>query len=76
MTSDNLTYTLGIEGGATRTSIILADCSDNVITQFTAGPCNFRLMSKDELESHLISIRERLPKTPNSIGIGMSLIHI
>jgi len=76
MTSDNLTYTLGIEGGATRTSIILADCSDNVITQFTAGPCNFRLMSKDELESHLISIRERLPKTPNSIGIGLAGVRL
>jgi len=72
MMSDSLTYTLGIEGGATRTSIILADCSDNVITQFTAGPCNLRLMSKDQLETHLVSIRERLPKIPDAIGIGLA----
>ncbi len=76
MKFDNLTYTLGIEGGATRTSVILADCGDNVVTRFTAGACNLRLMSKDDLEAHLVSIRERLPQTPDAIGIGLAGVRL
>ena len=47
-----------------------------MVTQFTAGACNLRLMSKDELEAHLISIRERLPRTPDTIGIGLAGVRL
>lgn len=66
------TYTLGIEGGATRTSILFVGPNDEVIEQFTAGPANLRLMSKDDLENHLRSIRDRLPYLPDTIGIGLA----
>ncbi len=65
-------YILGIEGGATRTSILFVDSNDEIIEQFTAGPSNLRLMSKDDLESHLRAIRDRLPYLPDTIGIGLA----
>ena len=65
-------YTLGIEGGATRTSILLIGANDEVIEQFTAGPANLRLMSKDDLEQHLRAIRSRLPVVPDCVGIGLA----
>ncbi len=65
-------YTLGIEGGATRTSILFVGPDDEVIEQFTAGPANLRLMSRDDLESHLRAIRDRLPYLPEAIGIGLA----
>ena len=65
-------YTLGIEGGATRTSILFVGPDDEVIEKFTAGPANLRLMSQDDLENHLQAIRQRLPYLPNAIGIGLA----
>jgi N-acetylmuramic acid 6-phosphate etherase len=76
MPTDELIYTLGIEGGATRTSVILADSNDEVVTQFTAGPCNLRLMSQNDLEAHLRSISERLPRVPDTIGIGLAGVRL
>ncbi len=63
---------LGIEGGGTRTSVLLVNQSDEVLAEFTAGPANLRLMHGDELESHLSRIRDRLPATPTGIGIGLA----
>lgn len=65
-------YTLGIEGGATRTSILFVGSDDEVIEQFTAGAANLRLMTKQDLEAHLRAIRDRLPYIPDSIGIGLA----
>lgn len=65
-------YTLGIEGGATRTSILFVGPDDEVIESFTSGPANLRLMSKEDLEAHLRSIRDRLPYIPEAIGIGLA----
>jgi len=65
-------YTLGIEGGATRTSILFVGPDNEVIEQFTAGPANLRLMSRDDLEAHLRAIRDRLPYLPEAIGIGLA----
>jgi len=65
-------YTLGIEGGATRTSVLFVGPDDEVIEQFMAGPANLRLMTKDDLEAHLYAIRQRLPYLPDAIGIGLA----
>jgi len=65
-------YTLGIEGGATRTSILFVDHNDEVIEKFTAGPANLRLMTREDLEAHLQAIRQRLPYLPDAIGIGLA----
>ncbi|MEM7385575.1 MAG: N-acetylmuramic acid 6-phosphate etherase, partial [Verrucomicrobiota bacterium] len=63
---------LGIEGGATRTTVLFAGPDDEVIEQFTAGPANLRLMEGDALEHHLRAIRDRLPYLPEAIGIGLA----
>jgi len=65
-------YTLGIEGGGTRTTVLLADENDEVAIEFMAGPANLRLMSADDLDDHLCGIRARLPEVPERIGIGLA----
>lgn len=63
---------LGIEGGATRTTVLLAGAEDEVLEQFTAGPANLRLMPSPDLGNHLHAIRQRLPFLPAAIGIGLA----
>ena len=67
---------LGIEGGGTRTTVVLAGASDQVIAKFEAGPANLRLMHPGDLESHLVGISERLPEKPDSIGIGLAGVRV
>jgi len=67
---------LGIEGGGTRTTVLLADKDDKVLASFSAAPANLRLMLPGELESHLRGIRERLPCAPNKIGIGLAGVRL
>lgn len=65
-------YVLGIEGGATRTTVIFADENNEILEKFSAGPANLRLMSSDDLEDHLWSIRKRIPIFPAAVGIGLA----
>ncbi len=64
--------TLGIEGGGTRTTVLLVDGQDEVLSRFTAGPANLRLMTGTDLEHHLRGIRRRLTVIPDRIGIGLA----
>lgn len=68
----NTGLTLGIEGGGTRTTVLLADARDQVLADFTCGPANLRLMSPRKLDLHLQAIRSRLPEQPDRIGIGLA----
>ena len=43
----------GIEGGATRTTVILAGAGDEELARFEAGPANLRLMEPRALGEHL-----------------------
>lgn len=70
--SSSVGYTLGIEGGGTRTTVLLVDERDEVVIEFTAGPANLRLMSADDLDAHLCGIHARLPEVPARIGIGLA----
>lgn len=64
---------LGIEGGATRTTVLLVDGrNDHVLAEFVAGPGNLHLLPGEALDEHLGGIRERLPAMPNRIGIGLA----
>ena len=63
---------LGIEGGATRTSVLLVSMTEEVVSQFVTDAANLKLMSKEELELHLYNIKARLPVQPRSIGIGLA----
>ena len=64
---------LGIEGGGTRTSVVLVDsASETVLANFTAGPGNLHFLDRDALAAHLEEIRRQLPVTPDRIGIGFA----
>jgi N-acetylmuramic acid 6-phosphate etherase len=63
---------LGIEGGGTRTSALFVEGADTVLASFAVGPGNLKLLNGEELASLLASIRDRLPSTPDRIGIGMA----
>ena len=69
--------TLGIEGGGTRTTVLLAGADDDeVISRFECGPANLRLMQIGELQAHLRGIRQRLPNAPSRIGIGLAGVRL
>ncbi|MEO6787701.1 MAG: BadF/BadG/BcrA/BcrD ATPase family protein, partial [Chthoniobacteraceae bacterium] len=64
---------LGIEGGGTRTSVLLVNDADNsVLRTVTAGPGNLRLLSGEALANLLGEIRGQLPVEPDRIGIGFA----
>ena len=63
---------LGIEGGGTRTTALLADGNDAELASFAVGPGNLRLLSAEDLAALLAAIRERLPAPPDRIGVGMA----
>ncbi len=63
---------LGIEGGGTRTSVLLLDESGATLTYFQTGPAVLSLMSDRELLWHLRAISARLPFTPVAVGIGLA----
>ena len=64
---------LGIEGGGTRTSALFVNSSGDAAPDvFSAGPGNLRLLSAEALASLLAEIRDRLPASPDRIGIGLA----
>ena len=64
---------LGIEGGGTRTSVLLIDATDGgEVASFSTGPGNLQLLSGEGLRERLEEIRDRLPTSPNRIGIGFA----
>ncbi|MDP4938782.1 MAG: hypothetical protein NWR21_05665, partial [Verrucomicrobiales bacterium] len=64
---------LGIEGGGTRTSVLLVDSTtDTVLTSLTLGPGNLHLLSREALWERLEEIRRELRVTPDRIGIGFA----
>ena len=74
--TDRSDITLGLEGGGTRTSVLLVDARDHQIRYFEAGPANLRLMKPGDLRAHLHSIREQLPVLPARIGIGLAGVRV
>jgi N-acetylmuramic acid 6-phosphate etherase len=64
---------LGIEGGGTRTSVLLVDSTtDTVLTSLTLGPGNLHLLSREALWERLEEIRRELRVSPDRIGIGFA----
>jgi len=64
---------LGIEGGGTNTSILLVDSVDEtILAAFQVGPGNLHLLGGMALDEHLAAIRDRLPASPDRIGIGLA----
>ena len=61
---------LGIEGGGTRTSVLLVEADGAELAQFSAGPCNVRMTSDDRLIEHLRAIAERLPVSARDVSLA------
>lgn len=67
-----MSYVLGLEGGGTRTSVLLVGPDDEVVESFSAGPANLRLMASGDLVHHLMEISRRLSVQPDVIGLGLA----
>ena len=64
-------YTLGIEGGGTRTTAMLVDAANREIQCATFGPGNIRLLNDEALAKLMCDIGENNPM-PDSIGVGLA----
>ncbi len=64
-------FYLGIEAGGTRTTVCLANATDEPVWQHEAGPANLRLLTDEQLLKHFRSL-PALPEAPAVIGIGMA----
>lgn len=67
-------FVLGIDGGATHTSVVLSDALDLPLAEFRKGPANLRLLSDLELGRLFVDIQRSLPSgTPlSAVGIGLA----
>lgn len=63
---------LGIEGGATQTSVLLARLNGTEVRQWSEGAANQRLMSDRELADHLRTIAAKVPEPLAGLGIGLA----
>jgi N-acetylmuramic acid 6-phosphate etherase len=70
---------LGIEGGGTRTSVLLVRHAEGsgpggeaTLAAFSLGPGNLQLLPGEALDRHLAEIRDRLPEPPARIGAGLA----
>jgi N-acetylmuramic acid 6-phosphate etherase len=64
---------VGIEGGGTRSTLIMADAEGSVIAELAGGPANLRLMTDAQLLVLLQSFATRLPQRKIAgIAIGLA----
>src|SRR4051812_49388320 len=66
---------LGIEGGGTRSTVVLATAKGRAIAELSAGPANVRLLLDRQLLAHLRAFAARLPQPQASlkpIAIGLA----
>lgn len=66
---------LGIEGGGTRSTVVLADGHGRAVAELAAGPANVRLLLDRQLLAHFRGIASRLPRTEvplKAIAIGLA----
>ncbi len=70
-TAYNRPYTLGIEGGGTRTTALLADAQNREIKRATFGPGNVQLLNDQQLSDLLRTIAGEF-EPPDIIGLGMA----
>jgi N-acetylmuramic acid 6-phosphate etherase len=63
---------LGIETGATHTTVLLADEKGAAHQSFHLGPANLRLITNDEFVHLLREIHARIASPVSAIGLGMA----
>jgi N-acetylmuramic acid 6-phosphate etherase len=64
-------YTLGIEGGGTRTVALMVDAAGRMVLRREFGSGNLRLLDERGLASLLRSIARDFPK-PDAVGLGLA----
>ncbi|RYD34808.1 MAG: hypothetical protein EOP87_08490, partial [Verrucomicrobiaceae bacterium] len=62
---------LGIETGATHTTVVVADEAGRMVDRFELGPANVLLSTDGELERFFIEIKSRTGEV-SAIGAGMA----
>ena len=62
---------LGIDGGGTRTTALLADSAGRALGRLEAGPANLKLLTDAQLTRHFRSIAAAFPQ-PTATGIGLA----
>jgi N-acetylmuramic acid 6-phosphate etherase len=62
---------LGIDGGGTRTTALLADSAGRALGRLEAGPANLKLLTDAQLTRHFRSIGAAFPQ-PSAAGIGLA----
>ena len=62
---------LGIDGGGTRTTALLADSAGRALGRLEAGPANLKLLTDAQLTRHFRSIGAVFPQ-PAAVGIGLA----
>ena len=62
---------LGIDGGATHTTALLADSAGRALGRLEAGPANLKLLTDAQLTRHFRSIAANFPQ-PAATGIGLA----
>jgi N-acetylmuramic acid 6-phosphate etherase len=62
---------LGIEGGGTHTTAILADARRHFLQRFEAGPANLKLLNETQLTDLFQSIAAAFPQ-PDTLAIGLA----
>ena len=63
---------LGMEGGATSTSVLLARADGSEVRQWSEGAANQRLMTDRELGDHFRTIAAKVPEPVSALGIGLA----
>ncbi len=69
---DSSKFILGIEGGATRATVLLARGDGSEVRQWSEGPANLRLMDDRELLEHFRGIAGKVPEPLSALGIGLA----
>ena len=63
---------LGVEGGGTRTSVLLVDAHGHTLADFQRGPAVLPLLSDRELLWHLRDLAAALPRQPDAVCLGLA----
>lgn len=63
---------LGVEGGGTRTSVLLVDGHGHTLAEFQRGPAVLPLLSDRELLWHLRDLAAALPRQPDAVCLGLA----
>ncbi|MDB6034030.1 MAG: N-acetylmuramic acid 6-phosphate etherase [Verrucomicrobiales bacterium] len=69
--TEDLRLYLGIEGGGTRTVVLLEDSTGRLLRREEFRPANLRLLTEAQLSRHLLAIQKIFPQA-SAVAIGLA----